>query len=885
MKKACPAPDVLAAFASGGLAAESRPPIEQHVSECDECLETVGYLTSQASPHPSGDLAHPSLAAAGQSIGPYQLIRNVGEGGMGEVWEALQVSPVRRTVAVKLLKAGMDTRQIIARFDAERQVLALMQHPGIAQVFDAGITDAGRPYFVMEYVDGIRITAYCDQANLNVHARLALFQQVCEAVQHAHQKGVIHRDLKPSNVLVAKGDRALPKVIDFGLAKATTSGLEDASMTELGTLLGTPAYASPEQMSLGALDVDTRSDVYSLGALLYELLVGVIPFETDGVQPLAELRRAIREGEPTRPSMRLSRLGERLSAIARARGLEPQILRKQLRGDLDWIVMKALEKDRDRRYASPQELSRDIDRYLEHEPLQAGPPTTAYRMRKFVRRHRIGTAFAATLASLVVGFVIVTILQTQRIAEERDRATAEAAKANSINEFLQDTIGSADPWQSGKDISIREVLADAAERAGTQYADQPLLAAEVRRTIGAVYVELGRYAEGEPLLQSALETRRRLLGDGHADVGQTLSDLAAVYKNQSKYEESEKTIREAIRIRGKILGEDDPLVAADRVQLALALYYRGDYPAAAKESEAALSALEKAHGPDSIKLAGAIVALGIIVGNGLGDEARAEALYRRSYEINRKLYGKDDFRAAFSAANLGSNLLAQGKLDAAETLFREAEPVLERSAGKDHPEFATMLENYGNVMYRQERYDECLTLLNRVLQIRASKLGEESPKATRTLLNIAAVQTNSGQLDAAAASYERALPRMVKGYGADHPDVGMGLSMYGRLRLKQHQLDEAESLFHRALAIQESKFAEGHPDTARTRFGLANLYIERKAHAKAEPLLLSVYAARVKAFGATNSGSVEAAEALAGLYTALGKSKEAAEYQLLAAAK
>jgi serine/threonine protein kinase len=885
MKKACPAPDVLAAFASGGLVAESRSPIEQHVSECDECLETVGYLTSQASLHPNGEIAHPTLAAAGQSIGPYQLVRNVGEGGMGEVWEALQISPVRRTVAVKLLKAGMDTRQIIARFEAERQVLALMQHPGIAQVFDAGITDAGRPYFVMEYVDGVRITAYCDQASLDLRARLALFQQVCEAVQHAHQKGVIHRDLKPSNVLVAKGDRPLPKVIDFGLAKATTSGLDDASMTEVGTLLGTPAYASPEQMSLGAIDIDTRSDVYSLGALLYELLVGVIPFEIDGAQPMAELRRAIREGEPTRPSYRLSRLGERLSVIALARGLPPQSLRKQLRGDLDWIVMKALEKDRDRRYASPQEMSRDIDRYLKHEPLLAGPPTTAYRVRKFVRRHRLGTAFAGTLASLIVGFVIVTILQSQRIAEERDRATAEAAKANSINEFLQDTIGSADPWQSGKDISIREVLANAAERAAKQYEDQPLLAAEVRRTIGAVYIELARYAESEPLLQSALETRRRLLGDEHADVGEILSDLANVYKNQAKYEESEKAIREAIRIRSKLLGEGDPLVAADRVQLAIAMFYRGNYTDAAKENEAALNALEKVHGPDSLKLTSAIGALADISGNGLGDFARAEALYRRSNGIYRKLFGKDDFRTAFSAANLGANLMSMGKLDEAEALFLEAMPVLERTNGKDHPDFASMLENFGNVRFRQNRYDECLALLDRVLKIRTSKLGEESAKVTRTLLNIAAVQTNSGRLDDAAASYERALPRMVKGYGADHPDVGIALHMYGRLRLKQHRLDEAESLLNRALAIQVSKHPDDHPGTARTRFSLAGVYMERKTHAKAEPLLLSVYAARVKAFGAANSSSIEAATALAGLYRALGKSKEAAEYQLLAAAK
>lgn len=325
----CPAADVIAAFAAGELTAESRAPVELHVSRCDSCLETVGYLTSQASKAESG-MAAVSLAwpRAEQAIGPYRLIRKIGEGGMGEVWQAQQISPVRRTVALKLLKAGMDTRQIVTRFEAERQVLALMQHPGIAQVFDAGITEAGRPYFVMELVEGAPITAYCDRANLSVRDRLELFQQVCEAVQHAHQKGVIHRDIKPSNVLIAtQGSKPLPKVIDFGLAKAITGELKDASFTEFGTLLGTPAYASPEQMSLGAIDIDTRSDVYSLGILLYELLAGVIPFEASGAQPLAiigiapyDSRDRTGTAERSIASIGRSRIGHRTGAGTGASG-------------------------------------------------------------------------------------------------------------------------------------------------------------------------------------------------------------------------------------------------------------------------------------------------------------------------------------------------------------------------------------------------------------------------------------------------------------------------------------------------------------------------------------------------------------------------------------
>jgi len=424
----CPPADVIAAFAFGELLAANASSVQAHVSECESCLETVGHLAASSRPETlsvaalDADTLDAGLSRRGQIIGGYCLVRELGQGGMGEVWEAEQRTPVRRSVALKLLKAGMDTRQIVARFEAERQVLALMQHPGIAQVFDAGVTTNGRPYFVMEYVRGQRITRYCDEAELDLPARLLLFQKVCEAVQHAHQKGVIHRDIKPSNVLVTQQDgRPLPKVIDFGLAKLTAPDLKDATLTEIGTVLGTPAYASPEQMSLGAIDVDTRSDVYSLGVLLYELLVGVIPFEPKGGQPdaLLELRRNIRELDPTRPSARLSMLGSHASEVARLRGTEVGMLRRQLRGDLDWIVMTALEKDRARRYASPGDLARDTQRYLDHEPVLAGSPTPAYRLRKFVRRHRMGTAFASILLSLVIAFAAVSALQVKRISAER----------------------------------------------------------------------------------------------------------------------------------------------------------------------------------------------------------------------------------------------------------------------------------------------------------------------------------------------------------------------------------------------------------------------------------------------------------------------------------
>src|SRR5512137_388222 len=355
-----------------------------------------------------------TAASAGrteQTIGPYHLLQKIGEGGMGEVWVAEQHKPIHRRVALKLIKAGMDTRQVIARFESERQALALMDHPAIAKVFDAGETAEGRPYFVMEYVQGIPITAYCDQNRLTTQERLDLFRRVCEGVQHAHQKAIIHRDLKPSNILVAIQDGiAVPKIIDFGVAKAVAQSLTERTMyTELGVLIGTPEYMSPEQAEMTGQNIDTRTDVYSLGAILYELLVGALPFDPKELRRAGfdEIRRKIREVDPPKPSTKLSTMGEASTTQAQNRRTEGPALIRQLRGDLDWITMKALEKDRTRRYGSPSDLEADIDRYLHNQPIVARPPSTVYKAGKFVRRHRFGVGVASAVAMLLIAFSVL----------------------------------------------------------------------------------------------------------------------------------------------------------------------------------------------------------------------------------------------------------------------------------------------------------------------------------------------------------------------------------------------------------------------------------------------------------------------------------------------
>jgi non-specific serine/threonine protein kinase/serine/threonine-protein kinase len=560
-------------------------------------------MTDRTLPHgePLPEAA-PADRSPARTIGAYRLERRLGEGGMGEVWLAEQTAPVRRQVAVKLIKAGMDSRRVVARFEAERQALALMEHPAIAKVFDGGSTPEGRPYFVMEHVSGVPLNEHCDRERLTTRARLELFVLVCEGVQHAHHKAVIHRDLKPSNVLVTTVDgKPIPKIIDFGIAKAMERPLtEGALSTEVGAVIGTPEYMSPEQIDAMSQDVDTRADVYSLGVMLYELLSGSLPFTSRDLRgsSLEELRRKIREEDPPAPSARLAAAGEAAVAAAASRGTTISELVREVRGDLDAIATKALEKERSRRYGSPAELAADIGRHLRSEPVLARLPTTGYRVGKFVARNRgkVATAAALVLPTLTVSLAV----QVRQVAAERDRANREAKVSRRAADFMASMFRVADPSEArGNTITAREILDRATAEVDTALSGDPVLQAQMMDTMGSVYTNLGLYPKAHALLEAALEKRRRVLGAEAPDTLASMRGLGEVLFFEGRYPDAERLLREAIALQRRVLGPEHPDTALSMAVLTRALRAQAKLAEAEQLQRETLAIQLRALGPEN----------------------------------------------------------------------------------------------------------------------------------------------------------------------------------------------------------------------------------------------------------------------------------------------
>ncbi|MGE5178375.1 MAG: protein kinase domain-containing protein [Bacteroidota bacterium] len=697
-------------------------------------------------------------------IGPYVLLGKLGEGGMGRVYRAEQTSPVRRQVALKLVRAGMDNEVVLARFESERQALALLNHPNIAQVYDAGTAEDGRPYFAMEYVAGATITDFVRQQKLPIRERLELFLQVCDGVQHAHQKGIIHRDLKPSNILVAIQDgKPVPKIIDFGVAKATAHRLTDRSLhTMAGQIVGTLAYMSPEQAAGSSLDVDTRSDVYALGMLLYELLAGVHPFgdPSDGYDSYEEYLRRIRTEEAKPPSAKLAALGPALEHVAALAGTDGPDLIRRVGGDLDWITLKAIEKDRTRRYASASELADDVRRHLRDEPVTARPPSRIYRFRKFARRNRAAVVAGSLVALALVSGIIGTSIGMARAQRAEHAALDEAETSRQTTKFLLDLFKVSDTEYVGKSTTARELLDRGADRIRDELKDRPLIRATLLQTIGNTYAGLGLRREALPHITESLEIRRRFLGPDHVDTGRSTYDLAKTY------------------------------------------IWLDDFDRARPLLESALAILSKRLGPDSREAAWCHNDLGIgYVGR--EDYARALPHLLEAARIKKKTLGANDWDYAMSINNIGYVFSLMHRNAEARQYLEECLKIIDaRPSERANPVIATALHTLGTVLLAEHKAPEARTYLGRALAMQESLWVGNHPDIAQTLETLARADAELGRNHEAEIEFQRAIATYERALGSNALPLALTLENYSAFLEKTGRAHDALMARSRAFEIR-----------------------------------------------------------------------------------
>jgi serine/threonine protein kinase/tetratricopeptide (TPR) repeat protein len=760
---------------------------------------------------------------AGRAIGSYRLGASIGEGGMGVVYRATQEGPLRRDVALKLIKPGMDSAGVIARFEAERQALALMDHPFIARVFDAGTAESGRPYFVMELVEGEPLTAFCAREGLGVRERLALFLLVCQAVQHAHQKGMIHRDLKPSNILVARRDgRPAPKVIDFGIAKAVADPLGTGPLlTREGLAIGTPEYMSPEQAGVVAGGVDTRSDVYSLGVILYELLVGRLPLVFGPASSGEEVRRILANQTPTRPSLAVRSEADDTVPDEGAGGRGRRRLSRALAGDLDNVVMTALHKDRDRRYPSVEQLAEDVRRHLESRPVRARPDSLAYRASRFARRHRAGVAVGAVAAVLLTLAGAGLVVQSWRVARERDRALVaetrareQAARARSeadtsreVSRFLVELFEVADPARSrGEEVSVLDLVDQGAARIEKELAGQPEIQGRLLGTLGQVHHALGRYEEAEALIDRALTQQRQALGEEHLEVARSLDMLGTILHDRGEYTGSEALYREALDLRQRLAG-DSPQVAESLNHLAISLQAQGDAAGAEPFYRQALEINRRTLGPEHPETAWSLNSLAWAI-HAQGRLAEAEPLYREALSLQRQRLGDVHPDVGHTLNNLGGVRYNLGDFGEAEELWREALAVYRALFG-EHAAVARALHVLGNVLRQRGRLDEAEPLLREALEMNRRLLGDGHPYAATTRWGVAMVELERGRLGEAEALLRASLEAYHGVLDDSHRLVVASRESLARVVLRRGRVDEAESMARRLVEEQRVSLPDG----------------------------------------------------------------------------
>ena len=768
-----------------------------------------GFLESPPPPPP---------VEAPERVGRYRIVRLIGEGGMGVVYEAEQDDPKRR-VALKLIRPGMVSPKLLQRFRHEAQVLGQLRHQGIAQIYEAGTEDrgqGGQPYFAMELVTGRLLPEYAESQNLGTRDRLELVARVCDALHHAHQKGVIHRDLKPGNILVEAGGR--PKILDFGVARATDADIQTVTMhTDVGELVGTVPYMSPEQASGEPEALDIRSDIYAIGVITYELLAGRLPYEIQN-RAIYEAVRVIREEEPSR-----------LSSVS-----------KVYRGDVETIVAKALEKDKDRRYQSAAELAADIRRYLHDEPIAARPASTMYQLGKFARRNK--AVVAATLV-VFLGLAGATSVATGFAVSEsrqRDRAEREVEVGQAIIAFLAEMLSAPNPWGSeggeagDREVRVVDVLDHAADGLDTAFADQPEVEAAIRTTLGTTYRQLGAMDEAQAHLERALALHTAEVGERHARTLHTMSELGLLYGGQSRYDEAAAMLSRVLEIHRQDVGNDHPLTLTAITNLA-GLYSDGRYDEAVALGEEGLAIARRVLGEDHPET---ITAMGVVATAyfQVGRIEESLALHQEVLADRRRFLGPDHPDTIGAMNNTADTLKELGRFEESEALFEQALVAVTRFVGEDHPQTLMTLNNLVSLYTQRKRYEKAEPLAVKGLEAQRRVLGDDHRSTLIAVSRLARLYADLKRLDDAEPLYLEALDGSRRGLGERHPDTMVYMQNLATFYRENGRYEEAEPLFVEAVALARELQGDQHPTTLAITFNLGKLYSLQKRHDDAAPL-------------------------------------------------
>jgi serine/threonine-protein kinase len=828
---------------------------EGRLSDQDRAADRLSIEGARTEDRAGEDLSSPPPVEAGGTVGRYRLLEEIGVGGMSVVYRAERADGAfEQTVAVKLLQRRLHGGDAADRFRTERQVLASLDHPGIAQLIDGGVAEDGRPYLVMEYVDGEPITEYADGQALDLEARLDLLRQVTDAVQAAHRQLVVHRDLKPSNVLVTETDDGTPqvKLLDFGIAKLLGDTMPVTHPeTRTGRQLLTPAYAAPEQVTGG--DISTQTDVYQLGALAYELLAGARPFDLDGQSP-TEVERIITEEPPAAPS-------------SRAGGTDPPI---RFSEDLDTIVLKALRKEPERRYSSVEALTEDLRRYRAGEPVEARPATLRYRAQKFVQRNAQTVAGIAVFGVAVVGLTAFYIFQ---ISEERNRAQREAQKAEAVAGYLTDLLQSTRPDEAGGDtVTAADMLRRGRKRID-RLSDQPAVQARMLQLLGNAHRERANYQRAASLLRRSLSIRDSLYGPAHRSIANTLEELAALRQERGHLHRADSLWQKALQAQKRRFGPNSPKLWEPLNNRGRIASREGRLAEADSLYRTALSVERSASAPDSGHLATTINNLADVQ-HQRGQSARADSLWKTSLAMKRRIHDAPHPEIATGMLNLGFVRSEEGRRTEADSLFTEALSMYRSVYESPHPSIATALQNLGSVRAKQERHDDAGRLLKEALSMFRSIHEGPHPSIAAALNGLGEVRTRQGDLSTADSLLRRSAAMVRKTLGGQHPWAAYGLMNRGDIRVQQGRFSDAATLYRRAWSILRDRFPDDHARVAEAEAGLGQALAELNRFRKAEPLLkhsLQVFQDKGK-----EERAQEVRADLAELYAAWGKPKRAA---------